>query len=79
MSVRITSKWYQDAETGDVNHYCDGFTEKEKQNKPKETMTDLTAWFNPAILVEDEEDTYKCRACGAKASPHDVEFTVIEE
>ncbi len=77
MSEIITSKWYQFQDTEDVNHYCEGVTEKEKNNKPTGTVTALTAWFNPAKLVEDKEDTYKCSACGIEASPKDVEFTAI--
>ena len=84
MSVRIVDKWYQYAETGDVNHYCDGFTEKERANKPPATMTELTPWFNPAIIIEEgkedydgENDNYKCQACGKVASPQIIEFTII--
>lgn len=79
MSVRIVDKWYQYAETGDVNHYCDGFTETERANKPPATMTALTPWFNPAILVEKGTDIveYKCQACGKVASPNSVDFTII--
>jgi len=53
------SDWYRSGE--DVTHYCSGYTEKEKQNKPSGTQKATTAWFNPAEL---KDDTFVCKACG---------------
>jgi hypothetical protein len=71
--------WYKDEETGDVTHYCVGHTDKEKMNKPSATATDETYWFNPATLVEESENTFECKACGARVVPLGDNFTLIGE
>ena len=71
------SKWYKDEESGDVTHYCVGHTTKERMNKPADTATNETYWFNPAELIKDSEDTYECKACDSRVVPLGDNVTVI--
>lgn len=65
------STWYRSNK--EVTHYCGGREEKERNNKPKGTQTELTYWFNP---VTEDEGILQCRACGSKIK--DTEETIIE-
>ena len=54
------SNWYSSSEG--VTHYCRGCETTDKQNKPKDTHTELSYWFHP-VKVEDK--TLTCNACQA--------------
>jgi hypothetical protein len=86
MSLAKETDWFRN-ETGDVTHYCGGIpTNKEVIDrftdkgifgniKHKATNTELSKWFYPAPLDENEDrqlagldPQYICSACG-KTSP----------
>lgn len=74
MSDAVSMVWFKEGEA--VTHLCGGHTEKERNNKPTGTQTELTDWFNPTDHVDG---IYTCVACGKSAKELDGNFIIIEE
>ena len=60
-----------------ITHFCGGSTDEKKNNKPKETQTEMTKWFNPTTF-DEETKVSKCRVCGEEHK-HDEPLITLGE